>query len=54
MLMNPYATLFPRLRKAAAFCNFNELRNSADPTEDMIKVALVAGLNKKCYQSKSF
>jgi hypothetical protein len=35
----------PRLRKEAAYCEFDKLKASADPTEEMIKVALVAGLH---------
>jgi hypothetical protein len=33
-----------RLRKAVQFCNFDDLKNSNDPTEEMILVALIAGL----------
>ena len=35
-----------RLRKAVQFCNFEGLKTSADPTEEMVLAALIAGLSK--------
>ena len=34
-----------RLRKAVEFCDFDKLKTSNDPTEEMVLVALVAGLH---------
>ena len=42
----------PQLCKVTAFCNFNELCNSANPTKDMIKVTLMAGLNNNATKEK--
>ena len=33
-----------RLRKAAQYCSFNSLKTSSDPEEEMIRMALIAGL----------
>ena len=35
-----------RLRKAVQFCDFDRLKTSADPTEEMVLAALIAGLSK--------
>ena len=34
-----------RLRKGAEFCQFSKLKESTDPTEDMITMSLIAGLH---------
>ena len=35
-----------RLRKAVQFCDFDKLKTSATPTEEMVLAALIAGLSK--------
>lgn len=41
-----------RLRKAVEFCDFDQLKTSNDPTEEMVLVALVAGLHSSHQQEK--
>ena len=41
-----------RLRKEAASCEFEKLKESADPTEEMIRVAMVAGLHNSSIKEK--
>ena len=36
-----------RLRQAAEHCDFDSLKHATDPTEEMLRVALVAGLHDK-------
>ena len=51
--MNESVTDFvARLRKEAIYCQFDKLKDSADPTEEMVKVALVAGLNDAAVTEK--
>ena len=41
------ADYIARLRQAAEYCDFDSLKLSKDPTEEMIRVALIAGLQDK-------
>ncbi len=41
-----------RLRKGVQFCDFDKLKHSTDPTDEMLLVALVAGLHNKIVQDR--
>ena len=41
-----------RLRKAVEFYKFDKLRNSDDPTEEMVLVTLIAGLESLIVEEK--
>ena len=41
-----------RLRKAVEFCNYDQLKTCTDPTEEMVLVALVAGLRSSYQQEQ--
>ena len=40
------------LREMAQYCDFNSLKKSSDPTEESVKVALIAGLEDSLIKSK--
>ena len=41
-----------RLRKAARYCKFEELKLCNDPEEEMIKVAFISGLSNEVSKAK--
>jgi len=47
----PITEFVARLRKAAQTCSFDSLKTCSDPSEEMVLMGLVAGINDKAIQS---
>ena len=41
-----------KMKKAVRYCEFDELKTSTDPVEEMLRVAIIAGLKDSEMQQK--